>query len=145
FYIKINFPSRPVYCEIDTSMQAEPALFRPLCGGARKMRQTAGDEQRTLDMATGTLTACSYEDPNTILNIDPTLQKLLLVALRRRPITLKLRNDSTECMSVARGFYRGTTWCLTDRGLACVLRLAAADEGKDSAIDVSQIDAIEVE
>jgi hypothetical protein len=92
----------------------------------------------------GLLTANCYEDSETILNIESTMRKLLMAALQRRNLRLTVRDPEQNSTSVAEGLYRGCTWALTDHGLACVLRLSQ-HEDEDSAIDVSRIEAVEVE
>lgn len=94
-------------------------------------------------MRHGLLTATCYEDPEKVLNIDSTLQKLLLAALQRRHLRLTIRNPEQDSTSITEGLYRGCTWCLTESGLACVLRLSHLDSDDDFAIDVSRIEAVE--
>ena len=95
-------------------------------------------------MNTGSLTARCFEDADRILRIDNTVQRLLVSALRRQTMKITVRNDSDGALSEAEGEYRGCTWCLTDRGLACVLRFTETDHEFDSAIDVSRIEDIEL-
>ena len=94
-------------------------------------------------MLRGTLTASCYEDPQQILKIEDVVRKLLLASLNRRNVRLTIRNRVTQNISGAEGLYRGCTWCLTDRGLACVLRFAPAGAEDDAPIDVSQIEQID--
>lgn len=87
---------------------------------------------------TNAFTARSYREPSKILEMEATVQKILLVALQHDSLSLKMKGDS-----IAEGKYRGCTWCITDDGFACVLRITPPNSDYDSAIDVSRIEEIQ--
>lgn len=93
-------------------------------------------------MSTCALKAGCYREPQKIVEIENIVHQLLLLALAKPAglrVTIKDTHDSVS------GVYRGITWCLTERGMACVLRLTPHGEERDAPIDVSEIEHIEAE
>jgi hypothetical protein len=86
------------------------------------------------------MTANCYTDPSQILQIEAKVQQLLMLALEHRRLRLRIKDHD----SITDGVYRACNWCLTEQGLACILRMTTQDTEPDSAIDVSLIEDIQV-